>query len=250
MGDIRAVIFGLPNTPIFELGERLSSFYDYDYITIEQDPSDGLDSYFEDKIPAQYLDTGDFISGSQSQGMDRDPLSLRKEHNLDELTIPDNEELSAEEIDSIYIETNGFISSEIPDRRLVGWATHVIVLNADTNLAIEWFASRRKCYSCGAVYHLEDRPSRVLGICDRCGSDLRKKPEDLPDVVRERYARWRKSFNKIREDCKEHSNFLQLRIDQLKDFEDIVVQADRWFRKTSKELYRPDWQYTRNTFEY
>ena len=240
---IRLLCVGIPGTPIFELGERVSSFHDLNFMTIERFPSEN-DTYFDDKIPTQHLDTGDYISGSESQHEERDPLSSYKENEISDLEVPylDNK-LSDEEMSSVFDEEEGLVSSEIPDKRLVEWATHVCVLNADTNQAIVWFSGRRKCKSCGAVFHQEDRPPRVNGICDRCGTDLEKIEEDNPENVRELYAQWRKNFNRIKEACAEKANYLQIRVDQCEDFEDICVKVDRWLRKTSPTLYRPSWQY-------
>jgi len=239
---IKMLIIGISGTPIFEVGERISSFHELDFITIEREPS-GNETYFEDKIPTQYIDTGDFLTGSESQHKDRDPLSSWKEKELNDLEVPYLEsKLLEEEIGLVFEEEEGVVVSEIPDKRLVEWATHVCVLNADTEIAIEWFSRRRKCYTCGAVFHLDDKMPMVNGICDRCGSDLGKLESDNPENVRELYAQWRKNFNRIKEACKDKANYLQVRVDVCKDFEDICVKVDRWLRKTSN-LYEPVWQY-------
>lgn len=242
MDDIRIVCMGIPGTPIFEVGERISEFHELSFITIERYPEE-IDSYFQDKIPAQYIDTGDFTSGSSSEKMERDPLALLKEKDLDNLEVPKIDmKLYPEEIEMIYEEEEGFVSSEIPDKALVTWATHVCILNADTDKAIEWFSKRLKCPACGSVFHLEDKPPLYAGICDRCGTDLKRKPEDNPENVKELYAQWRKDFNRVREACKSKANYLQVRVDQCADFEDICTKVDRWLRKTT-DLYSHPWQY-------
>ncbi|MHB8998046.1 MAG: adenylate kinase, partial [Thermoanaerobaculia bacterium] len=45
---------------------------------------------------------------------------------------------------------------------------------------------RRSCPSCGAVYHLENSPSKVPGVCDVCGNALVARPDDNEASVRNR----------------------------------------------------------------
>ena len=42
------------------------------------------------------------------------------------------------------------------------------------------------CRNCRAVYHVINFPSRVWSKCDRCGGDLYQRPDDTPQVIRER----------------------------------------------------------------
>ena len=51
---------------------------------------------------------------------------------------------------------------------------------------------RRYCAACRAVFHLEARPPRVEGVCDRCQGRLEPREDDRPEAVRirmEAYAR-------------------------------------------------------------
>ena len=237
---LRILLTGLPGTPVFEIGERLSSFHNLDFITVERDP-EGSETYFEDKIDATYLDVGDMTSGSDSEHMARDVRGREKERKMDSVHVPVIHLMDEDEIADVTQEEEGVCSTELPDERLVPWATHIILLDADTSEAVKWFSGRRKCYSCGAVYHVEDRPSKVSGICDRCGADLRKKPSDSPSVVREAYKSWRRMFSKI----EEHSsdvNFFRVRVDKARDFEHILITVDRWVRD-SMGLTSPTWSY-------
>ena len=42
------------------------------------------------------------------------------------------------------------------------------------------------CRNCRAVYHVIHSPARVWSKCDRCGDDLYQRPDDTPQVIRER----------------------------------------------------------------
>lgn len=55
-----------------------------------------------------------------------------------------------------------------------------IVINIDVpfDVLLERLVSRRMCRDCGASYHLEFKPSKVAGICDRCGGELYQRSDD------------------------------------------------------------------------
>ena len=49
-------------------------------------------------------------------------------------------------------------------------------------------SGRRVCPSCGASYHVTDKPSQKEGVCDKCGEALIVRKDDKPETVRERLA--------------------------------------------------------------
>lgn len=99
---------------------------------------------------------------------------------------------------------NGFILDGFPrtvpqaealDRLLEGHGKkldRVIALDVPESLVVERISGRRSCPSCGAVYHIHNAPSKVDGVCNKCGAALVQRPDDAEDKVRERlvaYAR-------------------------------------------------------------
>ena len=44
-------------------------------------------------------------------------------------------------------------------------------------------AGRRVCAKCGASYHIKNKPSKVEGVCDRCGGELVIRKDDRPETV-------------------------------------------------------------------
>lgn len=62
----------------------------------------------------------------------------------------------------------------------------VCILTAPEEEIVRRLSGRRTCPSCGAVYHLESKPPRSPGVCDRCSSALVQRPDDAEDVIRER----------------------------------------------------------------
>jgi adenylate kinase len=42
---------------------------------------------------------------------------------------------------------------------------------------------RRVCTGCGAVYHLQSKPSKVAGVCDLCGGTVVQRKDDSQAVI-------------------------------------------------------------------
>lgn len=55
----------------------------------------------------------------------------------------------------------------------------------DENI-INRMSGRRACVACGATYHIVHIPTKVEGICDRCGESLILREDDKPETVKKR----------------------------------------------------------------
>ena len=65
----------------------------------------------------------------------------------------------------------------------VDYAVNVEV--PDENI-ITRMGGRRACVGCGATYHVQFNPTKVEGICDRCGKELILRDDDKPETVKKR----------------------------------------------------------------
>ncbi|MCL5945346.1 MAG: adenylate kinase [Planctomycetes bacterium] len=59
------------------------------------------------------------------------------------------------------------------------------------------FEGRRVCPVCGSVYHLDTMPPEVPGLCDQDGQALVIRPDDQPEVVKERINTYRRSVEPL-----------------------------------------------------
>ena len=55
----------------------------------------------------------------------------------------------------------------------------------DENI-INRMSGRRACVACGATYHIVHIPTKVEGVCDRCGEALILREDDKPETVKKR----------------------------------------------------------------
>ncbi len=62
----------------------------------------------------------------------------------------------------------------------------VVDFEIDGERIILRLAGRRICGSCGASYHMENKPPREGGRCDRCGEALALREDDRPETIRKR----------------------------------------------------------------
>ena len=62
----------------------------------------------------------------------------------------------------------------------------VVDINVPDEVITRRVSGRRACLDCGSTYHVETKKPQVEGICDRCGSTLVQRKDDLPETVLER----------------------------------------------------------------
>lgn len=75
----------------------------------------------------------------------------------------------------------------------------VIVLDVDREVVIERLSGRRTCTKCKTVYHVTVNPTRVEGICDRCGGEVIQREDDRPETIARRLDVYEKQTRPILE---------------------------------------------------
>lgn len=213
----RIVLFGVPGTPIFELGEDLANYYDIDLFELARD----YEEYWTEKIPSVNMDLGDRDSGSASQHSYRDPLTIEKRRAIDRfLNIPNSQPdpLPWEDKVKIYGIPSAIIVTEIAEPVLLQWIEkgkgQAFFIDCDEEAAVEWLKYRRKCLTCGSMYHKNDNPEKFEGICDRCGTDLIYRDQDKPATVRHQFNVWRQDFTEFKNQMKD-INMTTLKMDEM-----------------------------------
>jgi len=84
----------------------------------------------------------------------------------------------------------------------------VVELIAPEEEVVRRLSGRRVCPGCGAVFHVDSDPPRSAGVCDGCGSALTQRPDDTPEVIRNRLEVYRRDTLPIAERYRER-NLLQ-----------------------------------------
>ena len=63
---------------------------------------------------------------------------------------------------------------------------HVVSLEVDDEEIAKRMSGRRVCTKCGAPYHIVSNPTRIQGICDQCGGEVKIRKDDEPETVKHR----------------------------------------------------------------
>jgi len=62
----------------------------------------------------------------------------------------------------------------------------VVNLQVDEDELVRRLSGRRVCPSCGEPYHIDSKPPKVEGVCDKCGAALIHRADDQPEAIRNR----------------------------------------------------------------
>ena len=73
----------------------------------------------------------------------------------------------------------------------------VLALEVDFNVLKERITGRRVCPKCGAIYHIHNFPSKVEGICDVCGSELKQRSDDTVEKLTQRMEEYENSTKPV-----------------------------------------------------
>lgn len=121
------------------------------------------------KIAKTYIDDGKLVPDDVVVGIIKDYLSSEKCKNgfiLDGFprTIP-----QAEALEKMGVKIDAVLSIEVADEAIVAR-----------------MGGRRLCSGCGVSYHVEYNPSKIDGVCDKCGKSLYIRDDDAPQTVKKR----------------------------------------------------------------
>ena len=146
-----------------------------------------------DRLNIPTISTGNMIREAMKSGTE---MGLKaKEYAENDKLVPDevvigivDERLRMDDC------KNGFILDGFPRTipqaealdRMGITIDRVVDINVPDEVITRRVSGRRACLDCGSTYHIETKKPQVEGICDRCGSTLVQRKDDLPETVLER----------------------------------------------------------------
>lgn len=75
----------------------------------------------------------------------------------------------------------------------------VLSIELDDETIVERLSSRRECSGCGAPYHMIYNKPEVDGKCDKCGSELIHRADDIPETIKNRLNVYHNQTEPIKE---------------------------------------------------
>ena len=117
------------------------------------------------KTAKAYVENGDLVPDEIVIGIVRDYLKSEACANGFILDGFPRSIAQAEALEKMGVEIDAVLSIDVSDERIVAR-----------------MSGRRVC-KCGASYHIEYKPSKVEGICDKCSSELYIRADDKAETV-------------------------------------------------------------------
>jgi adenylate kinase len=146
------------------------------------------------ELGVPHLSTGDLLRSAVSAGT---PLGLQARGHMDAgRLVPDdlvfqilNERLANDDAKSGFL-LDGFPRNLAQAERLQQLTALDTVLSFElpANRLVERLSGRRICPKCQTVYNVATQPPKVPGRCDRDGTELIQRPDDLPAAISTRLA--------------------------------------------------------------
>lgn len=62
-----------------------------------------------------------------------------------------------------------------------------IYFDLNQDILISRIVNRRSCPDCGEIYNLKYKPSKIEGICDKCGGHLTQRKDDTEEIAKARF---------------------------------------------------------------
>ena len=99
------------------------------------------------------------------------------------------------EFDRLFAESGGAVldgfprnreQAEVFDSALTERGTQLdraLLLDVPREVIEPRLVGRRVCRACNASYHVETKPPKVAGVCDRCGGEVVQRVDDRPEMV-------------------------------------------------------------------
>ena len=64
----------------------------------------------------------------------------------------------------------------------------VLYLKVDNETVIKRLGGRLTCRDCSEMFHVESKPPKVAGTCDKCGGELYKRDDETEEAIANRLA--------------------------------------------------------------
>ncbi len=129
------------------------------------------------KVAKSYIDKGNLVPVELVASIIKDRLS---EDDCKDGYILDGYPRSVEQADMLDV-----INSDINGATKVDFKAIYFDLNQD--ILISRIVNRRSCPNCGEIYNIKFKPTKVEGICDKCGTALVQRKDDNEEIAKARF---------------------------------------------------------------
>lgn len=75
---------------------------------------------------------------------------------------------------------------------------------------LERLTGRRVCKTCGAVYHIKSKPTKVAGVCDLDGGEVVQRNDDREDVIATRLKTYEENTYPLKALYKQQGKYVEV----------------------------------------
>ena len=129
------------------------------------------------KIAKSYIDKGQLVPVSLVANIIKNRLAQEDCKNG---YILDGYPRSVEQADllkEINADIDGSVEAQIK----------AIYFDLNQDILISRIVNRRSCPKCGEIYNIKFKPTKVEGICDKCGAELTQRKDDNEETAKARF---------------------------------------------------------------
>lgn len=197
-----------------------------------------MSSLIKEEFNVVHVSTGDMLRESISNNS---ALGIKAKEYMDNgMLVPDEiiHDIIIERFNRDDIE-NGFLFDGYP--RTIAQAKdldkilsacnkkidRVLNLCVDDKVLEERITGRRVCSNCKTIYHIKNKPSKVLDKCDICGGDLVQREDDTLEALSQRLKSYHELTKPVIDYYKEKDLVSNINADQspkdvFKDIKEIL----------------------------
>lgn len=128
-------------------------------------------------VAKSFIDKGQLVPVDLVANIIRDRLS---QEDCKQGYILDGFPRSAEQADKLEEMNREINGSDDSDFR-------AIYFDLDQEILISRIVNRRSCAKCGEIYNIKFNPTKVEGVCDKCGGELTQRKDDNEATAKARF---------------------------------------------------------------
>ena len=129
------------------------------------------------KIAKSYIDKGQLVPVSLVANIIKNRLAQEDCKNGYILDGYPRSVEQADLLEEINAEIDGSTEAQIK----------AIYFDLNQDILISRIVNRRSCPKCGEIYNIKFKPTKVEGICDKCGAELTQRKDDNEETAKARF---------------------------------------------------------------
>ena len=129
------------------------------------------------KIAKSYIDKGQLVPVSLVANIIKNRLAQEDCKNGYILDGYPRSVEQADLLEEINADIDGSVEAQIK----------AIYFDLNQDILISRIVNRRSCPKCGEIYNIKFKPTKVEGICDKCGAELTQRKDDNEETAKARF---------------------------------------------------------------